>query len=232
MAHPTGTVEGRCRFKDLCVDATDPARLAAFWAGALGLTDEHLEGGAHRLVDSVAEHTIWVNRVPEPRTVKNRVHLDVLVRGVEELSDRGASVQRELPRWTLMSDPEGGELCAFVRAAGEPLGTYRLLEVVVDAVDPAVISTWWAARLGLVAQPSGDGTFWWLPAGEGLPVDWCFQAVGEPKTVKNRMHWDVVGDASELLGTGATLLRGRDHDVGWDVLADPEGNEFCVFPPG
>ena len=136
MASTTGSGVGRCRFKDLCLDATDPAPVAAFWAGAVGLTEERLDGGAYRLVDEMAEHTIWVNRVAEPRTVKNRVHLDVLVRHVDELRARGASVQRELPRWTVLSDPEGAELCAFVRPPEEPLGTYRLLEIVVDAVDP------------------------------------------------------------------------------------------------
>ena len=54
--------------------------------------------------------------------------------------------------------------------------------------------------------------------------------VPEPKTVKNRLHWDVCGTVEEFLD------RGRDPAVGprppgWMVLADPEGNEFCVFPP-
>jgi Glyoxalase-like domain len=56
-----------------------------------------------------------------------------------------------------------------------------------------------------------------------------FQSVPEPKTVKNRIHWDVWGETATFLATGATLLRGRDDEIGWDVLADPEGNEFCVF---
>jgi hypothetical protein len=56
-----------------------------------------------------------------------------------------------------------------------------------------------------------------------------FGAVPEPKTVKNRIHWDIWGITDELLAAGATLLRGRDDEISWDVLADPEGNEFCVF---
>ena len=43
------------------------------------------------------------------------------------------------------------------------------------------------------------------------------------------MHWDVWGDTETFLAAGARLLRGRDDEIGWDVLADPEGNEFCVF---
>jgi len=56
-----------------------------------------------------------------------------------------------------------------------------------------------------------------------------FQSVPETKTVKNRIHWDVWGETATFLAAGATLLRGRDDEIGWDVLADPEGNEFCVF---
>ena len=49
--------------------------------------------------------------------------------------------------------------------------------------------------------------------------------------MKNRLHLDVTGDKAELLGLGATLVRPRDEDIEWDILADPEGNEFCVFAP-
>ena len=52
------------------------------------------------------------------------------------------------------------------------------------------------------------------------------------KSVKNRWHWDVVGeDVDELVRRGATLLRRPDDDIDWHVLADPAGNEFCVFGP-
>ena len=67
-------------FKDLCIDAVDPELLASFWAAALGLRAEP-SGSDFRLVDDVPEHTLWVNKVPEPRTVKQRVHLDVHVVG-------------------------------------------------------------------------------------------------------------------------------------------------------
>jgi hypothetical protein len=43
------------------------------------------------------------------------------------------------------------------------------------------------------------------------------------------VHWDVLGTTEELLAAGATLLRAQDSEISWDVLADPEGNEFCVF---
>ena len=67
------------------------------------------------------------------------------------------------------------------------------------------------------------------PAGQG-PLIWIIP-VPEPKSVKNRMHLDVFGDKAELLSLGATLVRARDEEIDWDLLADPEGNEFCVFAP-
>ena len=90
-----GTTGDRCRFKDLCIDATDQRRLAAFWASALGLGAEALDNGAYRLADGVAEHTVWINPVPEPRTVKQRVHLDVAVaRRRRAARDRGRGGRR------------------------------------------------------------------------------------------------------------------------------------------
>ena len=63
----------------------------------LGLRAEALDNGAYRLVDDVAEHTVWVNPVPEARTVKQRVHLDVAVREVAELVEIGGRCRRRPP---------------------------------------------------------------------------------------------------------------------------------------
>jgi hypothetical protein len=57
-----------------------------------------------------------------------------------------------------------------------------------------------------------------------------FVPVPEPKTVKNRIHWDVtVPGAAPLVEAGAIVLREPDAEISWHVLADPEGNEFCAF---
>jgi hypothetical protein len=61
---------------------------------------------------------------------------------------------------------------------------------------------------------------------------WVFQRVPEPKTVKNRVHWDVTlvdTTIDGLVAAGATLLRPKDDEIHWWVMADPEGNEFCAF---
>ena len=214
-------------FKDLCLDATDPARAAEFWAPTLGLRAEALPDGNYKLTDGVAEHLVWINRVPEPRTVKQRVHLDVRAASVSDVTDLGATVLDVLPKWTMLADPEGGELCVFVRDPAE-LPDHRFYELVVDAVDPQSITRWWGERFGAeVHDEIEDGFSWLEPA--SLPGTLVFQGVPEPKTVKNRIHWDVWGDSAALVEAGARLLRARDAEIDWDVLADPEGNEFCVF---
>jgi predicted enzyme related to lactoylglutathione lyase len=58
-----------------------------------------------------------------------------------------------------------------------------------------------------------------------------FAGVPEPKSVKNRVHVDVTtDDLDALVAHGATVLRAKgDGGLGWTVLADPDGNEFCAF---
>ena len=218
-------------FQDLCLDVGDPGRAAAFWGPALGLRPDTMRADFPvRLVDGIAEHTLWLNVVPEPRTVKQRVHLDLHVAAVSDLVDLGATVLDESQPWTVLADPEGGgELCAFVREPAS-IPDYRLYEVVVDSADPVMISTWWADRYATEVQHDRDHAFSWIkPA--SMPCEMVFARVPEPKTVKNRLHWDVQGEVAELLAAGATLLRARDEEISWNILADPEGNEFCVFDP-
>jgi len=214
-------------FKDLCIDAVSPETLAAFWAPALGLRAEPSDA-AFRLLDDVPEHTLWVNKVSESRSVKYRVHIDVNVAAVSDLTSLGAIILDETQPWTVLADPEGGELCAFVRDR-ESLAGYRVYEVVVDSADPVVIASWWAERYGCEVCHDQDRGFSWIDGAPGMPWAMVFQSVPEPKTVKNRMHWDVWGETQSLLSVGARLLRSRDGEIDWDVLADPEGNEFCVF---
>ena len=92
-------------FKDLCIDAVNPEVLATFWASALGLRAEP-RGANFRLVDDVPEHTVWVNKVAERRTVKQRVHLDVDVSAVSDLTDLGAVIVDDTQSWTVLADPE------------------------------------------------------------------------------------------------------------------------------
>ena len=215
-------------FKDLCIDAGDTAVSGRFWAEALGL-DFHLkDNGDARLTGPTPFHTVWINQVPESKTVKNRMHLDVHGSSVAALEATGAAViDADSFRWVLMADPDGGEFCLFVR---DTPPSYRLYEICVDCADHDAISTWWHQVLGGERTVDERG-FSYIEQIADTPFDaLTFLPVPEPKAAKNCVHLDLVADGiDELLGAGAALLRARDGDIGWDVLADPEGNEFCVF---
>ncbi len=192
----------------------------------------HLQdGGDAYLTGPTPQHTIWVNTVPEPKTAKHRMHLDVNASSVAEVEAAGATVlDADSYRWTQMADPEGGELCVFVRE-GEI--TRRLYEIGIDTADSAEashrIAAWWAEVLGArVADEEGYSYVEDIP---GTPFETLdFAPVPEPKTVKNRIHLDVTtSDLDGLVAAGATVLRPQDDEIGWTVLADPDGNEFCAF---
>jgi len=110
-------------------------------------------------------------------------------------------------------------------------------EIVIDCADPQRVAGFWAAALGWEAQREGD--YWWMNA-SGDPADGSlmlvFVPVPEPKTVKNRVHIDVAPqgctqgeEVDRLLGLGASHVDIGQKDVSWVVLADVEGNEFCVL---
>ncbi len=214
------------RFKDLCIDANATSLMVAFWAETLGLTVP--ADNPTVLLGDTPEKTVWMNTVDDPRTTKNRVHLDVHTSSIDTLVAAGATVQSEHPSWTVLTDPEGGEFCGFVR---ERVPTYRLMELVVDSVDAKAQAEWWAGVVGGDLGSSAGQPWYWLENVPGLPFTyWVFVPVPEPKTVKNRVHWDIsAGDLQPVLDAGATLLRPKDDEIGWHICADPEGNEFCVF---
>jgi Glyoxalase-like domain len=217
------------RFKDMVIDAGDPARLGAFWAAALGRTWEARDDGDGLLTGPTPQHTIWIDQVPEPKTAKHRVHLDIYARDLADLEALGATIlepQHGTRTWTVMADPEGGEFCAFLR---DEVPAERLHALVVDSADTKAQARWWAEVYGVsVAENDGVSTLENVPGMPILTMD--FVPVPEPKTVKNRIHWDVaVPDVAPLVAAGATVLREPDTDIRWHVLADPEGNEFCVF---
>jgi hypothetical protein len=218
-------------FKDLCLDASDPARLGAFWVAVLGRAWEAQDDGDGLLTGPTPQHTIWVNRVPEPKTVKHRVHLDIYAPDLAGLEALGATVvepHNGTHVWTVMADPERGEFCAFLRSE---LAAERLHGLVVDSADPRAQARWWGEVYGVsVTENDGWCTLEGVPGMPILTMD--FVPVPEPKTVKNRIHWDVsVPGVAPLVEAGATVLREPGGDIGWYVLADPEGNEFCAFTP-
>jgi hypothetical protein len=220
-------------FKDLVIDSAEPARLGLFWADLLGRELHGQRGGDTEIRGLTPQHTIWVNRVPEPKSAKHRVHLDIYTRSLAALEALGATVvepQREGWHWTVMADVEDGEFCAFLR---DELPAERLHGLVVDSADAAAQAEWWAGVYDaeITHHKAGWST---VDKVTGMPIlTMDFVEVPEPKTVKNRIHWNVTAAAIEpLVDAGATVLRACDDEVDWTVLADPEGNEFCVLRPG
>jgi predicted enzyme related to lactoylglutathione lyase len=112
-----------------------------------------------------------------------------------------------------------------------------VLNVSVDCADPYKLSQFWSEVTGNPIpeedQPGDDEVGFQLNDDTAL----LFLRVPEPKTVKNRLHLclqpDIPRDeeVERLLGLGATLVDDRRNPdgTGWAVLADPEGNEFCVL---
>jgi hypothetical protein len=115
--------------------------------------------------------------------------------------------------------------------------TSRIAVIAIDAADPRSIAGFWAAVLGWrIAGEDADGVVSIAPAGAGWPtID--VVPVPETKTVKNRLHLDLRADGSTMAEEVARVLAlgarhadvGQDADVSWTVLADPEGNEFCIL---
>jgi hypothetical protein len=126
--------------------------------------------------------------------------------------------------------------------AGRPRGFYDRLvsleweQTIVDARDPRGLGRWWREALGWVVvndDPDDPDELEIRPAADRLP-GLLFVPVPESKTIKNRLHLDFRPDdrdveVERLLALGATRADVGQGERSWIVLADPEGNEFCVL---
>ncbi|WP_332663160.1 VOC family protein [Aeromicrobium sp.] len=217
-------------YEALCIDANDVSAVQDFWADTLGYELEVLDDGDAVLRGSEPGEEVWINRVPEPRTVKQRVHLDVRAESLEPFAGLEQVSKPGEFHWTTFADPEGGEFCVFTY--DEP-PAQKFKSLVIDSADHVAISDWWAGIIG--GKVSHDDGYSPLEEIPGLPTEgFDFVPVPEPKTVKNRIHWDVRllpgATVDDLVAAGATVLLPAGDDRTWTVMADPEGNEFCVFP--
>ena len=105
----------------------------------------------------------------------------------------------------------------------------------VDSVDPRPLARWWSELLGWPIVDEDDDEIYLAPpdAGPAAP-QLAFFRVPEPKGVKNRVHLDLVPDDQDAEVRRAEGLGAWRVDIGqgnpsWVVLADPEGNEFCIL---
>ena len=109
------------------------------------------------------------------------------------------------------------------------------IELVLDCADPDRMLSFWTAALRYRHEATAANYRSLVPVdGEGPKL--ILQGVAEPRTGKNRMHVDILApdietEAARLVALGAVRARRdpvEEHGTRWIVMADPEGNEFCV----
>jgi predicted enzyme related to lactoylglutathione lyase len=229
-------------------DANDMAALSGFWSTALGWSVTYEDANEVCIQPPDGEpgiELIWVP-VPEPKTVKNRVHLDLASASLEEqaeivarfesLGARRVDIgQGDVP-FVVLADPEGNEFCVL-----EPRDTYRdtgvLAAIVLHTPEPAALAPFWSAASGWPVVEAND-VYASLRSEEGGPYLELLRTT-DPKTVKNRVHLDVAPylhdslsvEVERLESLGAVAVDIGQQNVRWKVMADPQGNEFCVLTP-
>jgi hypothetical protein len=237
------------RLVSVVIDSRDHAAQARWWADALGWSivyEAHDEVEVSSGIDGVP--TLTFGTVPEPKTAKNRVHLDLasqddahMAETVDRLFAAGATRlevgQGDAP-WVVLADPEGNEFCVLEprdRTRGAP----GLASIVVDAHDPAALAPFWAEASGwAIANVDPEGAFVSLHRPDDRPPDLDLVRVADAKVVKDRIHLDVAPRPDDdraaviarLHALGAVDADvGQGPDVSWHVLADPDGHELCVL---
>lgn len=233
--------------------ARDDAALGQFWADALGWVVSSEGPGVTNVEPpgfdwpDPAAVCIDVVTVPDPGTVKYRLHLDLATSSlahqsewVARLKDLGATPadvgQVDVP-WTVLADPEGNLFCVL-----EPREMYRdtgpIANVIVDCADPRAMARFWGESMDWTLHEVTDEHAL-LRSAKGVGPYLEFFRTPDLKTVKGRGHLDLLpytdddqaAEVARLLALGATYADVGQGDVAWKVLADPEGNEFCVLAP-
>ncbi|WP_434587325.1 VOC family protein [Streptomyces sp. A5-4] len=239
------------RLVQIVMNARDDSALGRFWAEVLGWSIDSEEPGVTNLepvglvYPDPAALCVDILRVPDPKTVKNRVHIDLattsvahqaeLVARLQALGATPADVGQGNVPWTVLADPDGNEFCVL-----EPRSIYRdtgpIAAVVVDCVDPRATARFWDEAMDWTLHEVTDEQAV-LRSAKGVGPYLEFIRTPDAKTVKNRTHLDLrpypgddqAAEAARLRALGATDLDLGQGDVPWTCLADPEGNEFCVL---
>src|SRR5918997_4331236 len=236
------------RLDALCLDATDPGRLAQFWAGVLGWeNDADGDGAIALLQNDDTGFRLRFRRSQAPKVGPNPMHLDLtstslgdqerIVAGALELGGRHIDVgQRPEERHVVLADPEGNEFCVI-----EPGNRFLADCGFIGALacdGSQEVGYFWSEALGWpLVWDQDQETAIRSPHG-GPKITWGGPPL-MPKTGKNRLHLDVAPSADgdqqaeveRLVALGATRVDIGQGEVGWVVMADPDGNEFCVLTP-
>ena len=239
------------RLVQINMKARDDAALGRFWAAALGwgLSSEgpgvtNLEPEGFVYPDPVAVCIDLVTSA-EPKTGKNRVHIDLattsaahqaeLVARLTELGATPADVGQGDVAWTVMADPEGNEFCVLDSLYED---TGPIATVVVDCADPRAMASFWGQATDWIVHKVTEHSAV-LRSAKGVGPYLQFLRTPDVKTGWNRVHLDVrpypgddaAAEAARLERLGATAIDLGRTDIPWRVFADPEGNEFCLLAP-
>lgn len=232
----------------LAFDANDPLRLARFWAEALRweIDDEPSDVIGLVPTDGTRFRIEFAN-VPEQKVGKNRIHIDLTTTSIDdqqetvarlvELGGRHIDIgQGPDEGHVVLADPEGNEFCVI-----DPDNTFlsdcgRLGSITCDGTPE--LGHFWSAALGWpLVWDHDDETAIRAPDRTGPFITWGPPLA--PKVGKNRLHLDIAppvhvdqqAEVDRLVSLGATRIDVGQGDVSWVVMADPDGNEFCVLTP-
>ena len=193
------------RLVQIAMNARDDSAVGRFWAEALGWSVSSEEPGVTNVEppgfaypDPVAV-CIDVLAVPEPKTVKNRVHVDLattsaahqadLVARLQDLGATPADVGQGDVSWTVLADPEGNEFCVLAPWPGGR-DTGPVAAVMVDCADPRAMARFWDEAMDwTLHQVTGDHAV--LRSARGVGPYLQFLRTPDMKTVKNRVHLDL-----------------------------------------
>ncbi|MEV4349901.1 VOC family protein [Actinoplanes sp. NPDC049596] len=240
------------RLVQVTMKAHDDVALGGFWAAALGWATSsegpgvtNLEPEGFVYPDPVAVVVDLVAST-EPKTGKNRVHLDLattssahqaeLVARLTALGATPADIGQGDVDWVVLADPEGNEFCVLDWHDPDR-DTGPIASVVVDCADPRAMARFWGEAMDWTVQKVTDDSAV-LRSAQGVGPYLQFLRTPDAKTGWNRVHLDVrpypgddpEAEAARLRALGATPID-LGPGVAWRVLADPEGNEFCLLSP-
>lgn len=241
------------RLVQIAINARDNSALGRFWADALGWKvvgdqpgETNVEPEGFDYPDPIALCIDFL-AVPEPKTVKNRVHIDLatssaahqahLVARLRDLGATPADVGQGDVSWTVLADIEGNEFCVLAPWPGGR-ATGPVAAVTVDCADPRAMARFWDEAIDWTLRRVTDDQAV-LRSAKGVGPYLQFLRTPDVKTVKNRVHLDLrpypgddqAAEVARLRALGATDIDIGQGDVSWTVLADIEGNEFCVLTP-
>ncbi|MCO1574814.1 VOC family protein [Crossiella sp. SN42] len=228
-------------------DAKDPAGLARFWAGVLNweIAPDAL-GGIALLPDDDTGFRIRFLPTEAEKPGPNQVHFDLTSKSTEdqqatvaralELGGRHLDIgQRPEEGHIVLADPEGNEFCV-IEAGNKFLADCGFLGA-LSSDGTQEVGYFWSKALGWpLVWDQDQETAIRSPHG-GPKITWGGPPVA-PKLGKNRLHFDLTPSADSDLATevdrlvslGAKRIDLGQGEVDWVVLADPDGNEFCLHP--